>query len=229
MKFLLIPALLVLGITAQAQRHFRLNDASKHFDVRIEVGSCDLGDSGMCSPLIITFYRKHASRAFQTIRLAETIMEDSTPKANVINLYDDQSVINFGDFNFDGAEDVAICDGPNGGYGGPSYQVYLYSSSKQRFVRSPVFTRLAQGVSLGMFTTDKKKKIHYVFLKSGCCWHQTEGYDVYRGHPRKIYEFTEDAMIGDGVVRITTMKLIRGRWRVWMKRAKQSEYYKNDD
>ena len=135
------------------------------------------------------------------------------------------STINFGDFNFDGSDDVAICDGSNGGYGMPSYRVYLYSKTKMRFVYSRSFTRMNYG-GLGMFETDKKKHRHYVFTKSGCCWHQTQGFDVFRGRPRKIYELTESAMYGDGSeVEVTTSKLIRGSWRTWIKHVRYSEYY----
>jgi len=228
MKLLVLTLSVFLTCTIQAQRSFRLNDASRMVDVGIEVGNCDMGDSGTCEPLTVRFFRKNAAKPFQTVRLDRTSMWDSVPKANVINLYDDQSVINFGDYNFDGVKDVAICDGPNGGYGGPSYQVYLYSPRSKRFVHSKAFTKLGQGVNLGMFETDKKKKMHYVYSKSGCCWHQTEGYDVFRGRPRKVYEFTEDALVGDGWVRITTKKFIKGSWRTWEKKAKESEYYKEN-
>jgi hypothetical protein len=144
-------------------------------------------------------------------------MWDSVPKANITRRYDDQSVINFGDFNFDGYEDVAICDGNNGGYGSTSYQVYLYSKRLGRYVHDPAFSELAQGTSLGMFETDEAKKIHYVYSKSGCCEHWTEGYDVPRGKPRKVYEHRTSLIFPDGHYEITTKKLIRGRWRTWVK------------
>ena len=77
------------------------------------------------------------------------------PLVNVTMLYDNQSVVNIGDFNFDGMEDVAICDGPNGSYGGPSYQVYLSSRSAGKFVHNAAFSELGQ--NLGMFEVDKTK------------------------------------------------------------------------
>ncbi len=228
MKTLTFALILFVTVAVQGQRNFRLNDASKKVDVSIDVGKCDRGDSGMCGPVTVRFFRKSSTKPFQRILLDRTSMWNPTPKANVINRYDDQSVINFGDFNLDGAEDVAICDGSNGGYGGPSYQVYIYSVRSKKFVHSKAFTKLGQGMNLGMFETDKKKQMHYVYSKSGCCWHQTEGYDVFRGAPRKIYELTESSSIGDGWVRVITRKFIRGRWRTWEKKAKEREYYKQD-
>src|SRR5687768_5173411 len=117
----LVLAILLTAIPVTAQRQFKLTDASKNVDVGIEVGKCDMGN---CSPLTVTFYRKKAVRSFQTIRIPHTSMWDPIPNVNVTRRYDDQSVINFGDFDFDGVDDVAICDGTNGGYGMPSYQIY---------------------------------------------------------------------------------------------------------
>lgn len=222
-----LPAIFFLAAAVNAQNVFTLKDASKDFDICIDVGTCDSGiHEGLCGPVKIAFFRKNNSKAFQTIRLSKTEMMDPVPKANIILGYDDQSMINFDDFNFDGKEDVAICDGTNGGYGMPSYRVYIYSPSRKRFVYSSAFTKMNEG-GLGMFQTEKRKKRHFVFTKSGCCWHQTQGFDVFRGRPRKVFEFTE-AILGyqPETVEITTSKLVHGKWRTWVKHAKTSEYYK---
>lgn len=226
-NFILLTLLLILVSGAGAQDRFRLNDASKMVDVELDVGDCDDGvHQGRCGPLKVRFFRKNGHRSFQTVILPKTNMWDEVPKANVTRRYDDQSTINFADFNFDGIDDVAICDGTDGGYGMPSYRIYLYSKTRKRFVYSRPFTRMNFG-GLGMFETDRKKKMHFVYTKSGCCWHQTQGFDVFREKPRKIYEFTEDAAYGDASeVTITTAKLIKGRWRTWVKRIKFSDYYK---
>lgn len=226
MKILILSVLsILLATVSPAQNRFRLNDASRVVDVVLDVGKCSEGaDHGRCGPIKVRFFRKNARRSFQTITLPTTDMWDPQPKANVTNRYDDQSVINFDDFNFDGIDDVAICDGTNGGYGMPSYRIYLYSKTQRRFVFSRSFTRMNYG-GLGMFETNSKKKMHFVYTKSGCCWHQTQGFDVYRGKPRMVYELTEDATYQEGLVyergvRITTSKLIRGRWRTWVKYIK---------
>jgi len=218
--------LLVLTVSVGAQERFQLNDASKLVDVTIDVGTCDTVH-GHCGPVSVQLFRKRSKKPFQTIRLPWTIMWESPPPTNVTRLYDEQSILNFGDFNFDGHEDVAICDGDNGGYHATSYRIYLYSPSRKRFVYSRPFTKMNDG-GLGMFQTDKKKHVHFAFFKSTCCWHQTQGFDVYHGRPRKIYEFTEDAAnpATMDTVEITTSKLIKGKWRTWIKHAKVSEYYK---
>ncbi len=75
-----------------------------------------------------------------------------------------------------------------------------------------------------MFEVDKKKKMLYANSKSGCCWHQTEGFAVAGNRPRKIFEETEDATIADEKkVKITTKKFVGGRWRARVKYVKRGE------
>ncbi|MGD9563017.1 MAG: FG-GAP repeat protein [Pyrinomonadaceae bacterium] len=227
MKTIFLIAILLTAIQAESQNRFKLTDASKTVDVQIDVGTCPEPNFDLCGPVTVDLYRKQSKTPFQKLKLARTQMWDREPKANVTRRYDEQSVINFGDFNFDGVEDLAICDGNNGGYGMPSYRVYLYSKAARRFVFSRSFTRMNDG-GLGMFEVNKKKKMLYVYSKSGCCWHQSQGFDVVMGRPRKVYEFTEDAQYGDGSkVTVTTRKLIRGRWRTWVKRVEFSDYYQS--
>jgi hypothetical protein len=210
---------------AAAQKHFKMTNASKAVDVTIDFPRC--ADQDNCGPVNFAFFRKGSSQPFQKIRVASTTMWDIEPNANETNLYDQQSTLNFGDFNFDGSEDVAVSDGNNGGYGGPSYRVYLYSNSSKRYVYSKAFTDLNQDGNLGFFEIDKKKKTLTRYTKDGCCWHQTQMFDVVRGRPRLVYELTEDAMRGDDLVHITTRKLISGRWRSATRKAKIDDYYKD--
>lgn len=217
----LLIAITWCAIGAAAQNKHRFDNASKDFDVELNIGPCD--ENRTCRPLVATFFRKHAKLPFQTIRLPQTAMWDDEPKANATKLYDDQGVINFEDFNFDGVDDVAISDGADGSYGSPTYRVYIYSPIRKRFAFSRPFTRMNDG-GLGMFETDTAKKIHYVFSKSGCCWHRTEGFDVYRGLPRKVYQATDDSAYGDGTkVRTVVRKLVKGRWRTTVRYEKLPE------
>jgi hypothetical protein len=221
MKLFLI--ILVFSVcTINAQEPFRLNDASKQFDVELKIENCPPNTFELCGPLTVRFFSKNRRRSFQTLRLLKTEVWDRVPKANVTRLYDEQSAINVGDFNFDGKDDIAICDGDDGGYHMPSYRVYLYSRSRKRFEYSRAFTRMNDG-GLGMFRTERAKKRHFVFTKSSCCWHQTRGYDVFRGRPRKVYQLTEALRPGSpDIFEITTEKLIRGKWRMWVKRVEVS-------
>jgi hypothetical protein len=131
---------------------------------------------------------------------------------NVNLLYDEQSVVNVGDFNFDGMEDIALCDGANGSYGGPSYRIYLSSRTAGKFIYNRALSKL--GSHLGMFTVDGKNKTLETFDKSGCCWHITERYKVVNNRPAKVFEEVEDATnSGDKGAKVTTKRLVAGRWQ----------------
>lgn len=218
MRTIYIAILILSAVAAASAQHvFTLKDASKYFDIRLTVPECE---DGFCrGEAKFEFLKKNGTRPYQTISLDDTLVQladDGRPPANVSLMYDMQSVVNVGDFNFDGMEDVAICDGSNGSYGGPSYRVYLSDRSKGKFVHNAAFTEL--GSRLGMFRVDAKRKRLRIFDKSGCCWHVTEEYAVAGNRPVKIFVEEEDATIPDDTkVKITTKRFVNGRWRVNVK------------
>lgn len=221
MKKLFIVMLLLTG-TAFGQQKFNITDASKLYDVKLEVAGCD---DGACEgKAAFTLFKKRSKTPFQVFRLPETsftLRDDGSAPANETLLYDMQSALTFGDFNFDGVDDIALCDGRNSGYGGPSYQVYLFTPRTGKFVHNAGLTKLGQE-NLGMFEVDKKRKIISTFSKSGCCWHIAEEYKMVNNRPVKIFEETEDATIpDDSKVKITTKRLVKGRWKTTVKYVKR--------
>lgn len=221
--FYLTCLLLMLCFPVLAQKTFELKDASKYFDIKIKVAKCE---DGFCSgKTSFSFYKKGGTTPYQVINLPDTqiqLDENGNAQANISMLYDNQSAVNIGDFNFDGMEDVAVCDGANGSYGGPSYQVYLSSKSAGKFVYNKAFTDLGQ--HLGMFEIDSKKKVLRIFDKSGCCWHVTEEYSVVGGKPVKVFVEEEDATIADETkVKVTTKTLVKGKWQTKVKYVKREQ------
>jgi len=110
--------------------------------------------------------------------------------------------------------DLALRDGMNGGYGFPSYQVYLFSKADSKFVLSPSFTKLGQYQA--MFDLDPKNKMVYNSTKSGCCFFQTDGYKVVNNNLVKVYEKTTDHTAKGATEdnpKIITKKLIDGKWK----------------
>jgi hypothetical protein len=221
MKKLFILILLLAG-TAFAQEKFEIKDASKTYDVRLAVAKCS---DGTCEGHVtVTLFKKGSTAPAQVFKLADTsfmLENDGTAPVNDMLLYDKQSALNFGDFNFDGVEDLAICDGHNGAYGMPSYQVYLYTPATKRFVRNAGLTKLGQE-NLGMFEVDKERKMISTFSKSGCCWHISEEYKIVNNRPVKVFEEVEDATIPDeSKVKITTKRLVEGKWKTTVKYIKR--------
>lgn len=223
MKKLLIFSVFLLCSTAFGQKTFEVKNASAYFDIKINVAKCE--DSSCTGKASYSFYKKGTTNPYQTINLPDTYIElgdGGAPEVNETLLYDRQSAVNVGDFNFDGMEDVALCDGTNGGYGMPSYRVYLSNRAAKKFVYDAAFSKL--GTQLGMFEVDKTKKVLRVFSKSGCCWHQTEEFAVVANQPKKVFEEIEDATIADETkILVTTKKLINGKWQTTSKKIKREQ------
>lgn len=109
----------------------------------------------------------------------------------------------------------------NGGYGFPSYKVYLHTVTKlnSSLAFSESYTKLGQ--FQGMFEVNKSKFMIFNHSKDGCCFHQTEGYKVinngYMDLLNKVYEHTVEGSTANGadIPEVTTKKLINGKWRTW--------------
>ncbi|MBV9242939.1 MAG: hypothetical protein JO314_13120 [Acidobacteria bacterium] len=222
MKKLTLIFVLVFAGTAISQRTFDIKDASQYFDVKVKVAKCD--DQFCSGRATFSFYKKGGTTPYQVITLPDTNIDisDGGPAVNTTMLYDKQSVIDVGDYNFDGMEDIALCNGTNGAYGMPSYNVYLSNRAAGKFVYSPALSELAHG--LGMFEVLKDKKQLETLNKDGCCWHITERYKVVANRPVKVWEEVEDARGADqSKVKVTTKELVNGRWKTTVKWVKAED------
>ncbi len=223
----IIFVVLLLGINAFGQQKFEIKNAPSSYNIRLEIEKCD-ADGRCAGQQIIRLFRKNQSKPFQIIKLPNTIFYLNESKQLPVNYKqiprDRFSVIYFEDYNFDGLEDLAVQDGYNGGYAGPSYQIYLFSNQSKKFIRSAGFTRLGQSPYFGMFGVDYKKKIIRTFYKSSCCMHYLEEYKVSNNRLKKVTEINEYYNFkGDGMTEIETKKLINGKWRTWVKKVKREE------
>ena len=210
--FLLV---LLLSAPVFAQVRFEKGSASKKYDARIEVESCAEDTCG--GRMKIELFKKASRKPFQVLNLEET--EFALEEAKINNAkrrYDYQSVIFFEDYNFDGVEDLAVRDGNNSAYSGPSYQIYLFSPPRGKFVHSPAFTNLSQSEYLGMFEVDKKKRVLRVASKGGCCMHRTEEFRVVNNRLVKVFEIYEEVEFDEkegSRLRIETSRRVKGRWQ----------------
>ncbi len=225
--FLLITLLLCSAVNLFASETFLLKNASKNYDVKITIAKCE--DDICTGKATVYLHKKNQTQAFQTIQMPEMYLElgkDKKPSANLIELYgENNSGVVFDDFNFDGAEDLALRNGNHGAYDGPSYDILLFSKAADKFARNAALSKLASE-SLGLFMVNKQQKTIETFNKSGCCWHQTVRYSVVNNRPVKTYVFTEDAASGGDKVKLTTEILVKGRWKKTIKTALVKDYYK---
>lgn len=213
------------------QETFRIQKASIEYDLTVQIAKCDAESrktTGLCSgPARISLSRKGARAPFQVLSLRNVEVNEAqlayNPRINKKRrvIYDDEYSFIFGDFNFDGKEDLAICNGRNGGYGAPSYDVYLYNATSNRFVENKWLSRLTQGY-LGLFFIDQKRRQLVALSKSGCCYHETEKYKIANNKPVLVERIIEDATgdAGEGFVVVTTKKLVNGKWIKRVKRER---------
>ncbi len=229
--FLLLAFFTVFAAsTAFGQKTFLLKDASKLYEIKVEIAACE---EDICEGAAkFDLFKKDSPKPFQTISLANGYLElgeDQQPTANLIELYGtNNSGVVFDDFNFDLMEDLAIRNGNEGAYGGPSYTIFVFSKTTNKFVENKSLTALASE-NLGLFSVNAKTKTIETFNKSGCCWHQTTRYSIVNNRPKKVYVFTEDAAGGDGIYMslITETLLKSGKWKKTTKRVKVDDYYKD--
>lgn len=226
--FLTITLLLLFSAgNLFAQEIFLLKNASQTFDVKIKIAECDEDTCEGAATVYVL--KKNQAQILQTIQMPQMFLElgaDKKPTANLIELYGENNIgVVFDDYNFDGAEDLALRNGSDGSYGGPSYDVLLFSKAANKFVADVALTNLASE-NLGLFTVNKKQKTLETFNKSGCCRHQTVRCRVVNNHPVKIYVFTEDAANGGDKVELTTEIRVRGRWQRTTKTVLVKDYYK---
>lgn len=227
-KYFLTIFILAFINISYAEHSFLIKDGSKKYNATLSVETCDSSSCEGKATVTISHKKGNAfSQILPTNEVYFSLNSSQKPSVNIIQLYNEQSPLIFEDFNFDGTEDIAVRNGNNSSYGGPSYDVYVYHSTKMTFVISKELTDLVLD-NLGMFQTDHKRKRLITFSKSGCCWHMKTEYAVVpKKGLLKVYEFEEDATGGGDFMTVTTRKLIANKWVETSKKHKIDEYYKD--
>ena len=223
--------------SARAAETLKIQNVSTKYDLEVQMDACgggesqDDGDANRCSgPARVRVFRKGSKSPFQTLRLPNVELYKDTAafspesSAKPRGLYAEEYSFVFDDFNFDRQEDLAVCNGRDSGYGGPSYTVFLFDGRAGMFVENRRLSRLAEGQYLGLFFVDPKKKTLTAYSKGGCCYHETEVYKVVRDRPVLVEKVIEDATswggAPEGFVLVTTRKRVGARWVVTKKKQK---------
>ncbi|HEX8559585.1 MAG TPA: hypothetical protein VF668_15890 [Pyrinomonadaceae bacterium] len=225
-----VMTLLLGARAASGQETFDVRGALRAYDLKVTMGDCGDEPEVKCSgPARVRVFKKGArpSPPLQTLDLPNVEVYRDTAEYNPATspgrraLYAEEYSFVGEDFNFDGLEDLAVCNGRNGGYGGPSYTVFLFDRRSGRFAESRALSRLNEGEYLGLFSRDPKRKRLTTLSKSGCCYHETEVYSVVNNRPVLVEEVIEDATgAGEGSVLVTTRRKVKGRWVVNRRREK---------
>jgi len=223
MKYKFFYLLNILGTLCWAQNHFELNEISENYHVSIDIATCNEKECFGKSSFILM--DKKASKKFPVftsenftfaierdlLNLKETEFDNEPP-----------SLI-FGDFNFDGFEDVALI---NRSSENATYDIYIFDSIQKQFSMNQGMTTLIKENS-AMFTVDSERKRVVIHLKSGCCLHITKEYNVIpEREPVKVYEFEEDTRNPETVI-TKKSEFIDYKWFTKITRYPREVYYKN--
>ncbi|MDV7698123.1 hypothetical protein N6B72_14440 [Chryseobacterium soli] len=215
-----------LGVVVWGQNHFEVNASSKKYNVIINVENCDTDQCKGKATIDVLDKNNKKIQSLTSEDLVFRINENQKPVSGTnIRLDADQSPLVFGDFNFDGTEDVAVRNGNMGNYGSASHDVYVFNSTKKQFVLSKELTELAT-VNMDMFETDAKRKRLIAYGKSGCCRIFTTEYTVIPNKGLdKVFEKIEDTS-EEETVQVTTKEKVNNKWVTKTKKYTVKEYYK---
>ncbi|MBK8808459.1 MAG: hypothetical protein IPO21_18240 [Bacteroidales bacterium] len=218
--------LLIISNVCFGQKNFIINDGSQNYIAEVTIENCNYENCEGAG--IIKLIDKTTNNHFQTFNSEELNIYYDNIQIDTIKVmlpYNEQSLLIFNDFNFDGAEDLAIANGNNGSYGATTYNVYIYNVTKKQFDWSEELTNLTTE-NLGMFKIDSERKRLISYSKSGCCWHLTSEYEI--ALPSilvLVYELEEDASL-DKYVKVTTRKWVSNKWVSKTRKYKMNRYYK---
>jgi hypothetical protein len=219
------------NVASSKEVEYRLNRTSTRYDFVIYLvpDGHKAGElEGYCeSPGKVVVFRKGSRRPLQTIAMRNIFVSfksNGEPLTNSAPLYDNQGVINIGDFNFDGHEDFAVQNGNHGPYGLPTYDVYLFSTVSNRFELSRPLTQLIEQ-SLGFFEVDSIHKHLVTREKSGAVYHVMTAYAVIHDRPVPISRLIEDGRKAPGYIYVTNEHLVNGKWRRSVRRYDEAAYY----
>lgn len=111
------------------------------------------------------------------------------------------------DMNGDGHDDIALWTGAKGGYGGASYDIFLFDSVQDTYAKSHAFSDLTIG-RLGLFEIVDGKIVTH--SKSGCCIHTEEIFSIENKEPVLVERIVEDATGGVDPPKRTVSRRVNG-------------------
>ncbi|UHO39397.1 hypothetical protein H5J24_04620 [Chryseobacterium capnotolerans] len=219
-----ISAFLLLGPLCFGQYQFEVKDASKNYNAIIHINNC-FDDQCMEKGTVELFDNKNSK--VQTFTSDNLVLHlgkgQRLQRGKMIPLAKEQSPLIFGDFNFDGTEDLAIRNGNMGNYSSASYDVYVFNSTRMAFVKSKELTELGSD-NFDFFETDPVRKRIITFGKDGCCRLFTTEFEVIPNKGLdKVLEKEEDSS-EEGYVKVIIKEKKNNKWTTRTKVYPSDQY-----
>lgn len=207
------------------QYKFLAPNASNQYDAKVFVNDYDKNIcSGKGTIIIYDKVTNHEVQSFHSEDLIFTLNEKQNGKLGWLELGKYQSPMIFGDFDFDGNEDIAVRNGTNSESNSPTYDIYLYKSA-DNFVLDPQLTKLAR-TYMGMFLVDKANKQLSVEQEVGCCVHKTIHFQLDdKLQWIEVSSVIEDLSVTDYVT-VITQAIVDGKIKRTVEKFKTKDYYK---
>lgn len=227
-NFFIICTLTFSANIALAQFKFLAPNASDQYKAKIIVANgANRTYGGKATIILYDKIEEKEIQIFSSPELDFSLTEKQITYTDWLELGKYQTPLVFGDFNFDGLEDLAIRNGSKGAYESPSYDVYL-ASKGNKFILDKGLTKLASE-NLGMFSIDKKSKLISIEQKDGRLYHKTINYafDAKKGL-KEVSFVIEDATIGDDVI-VIKQKIVGGKTERNIQKFKIKDYYTEED
>src|SRR5690554_4089275 len=196
MKYLIILLLTTLAfrVSAQDELPIKINDFSDKYEATIHLNKDNKIVEGRYEDYVPKYILQIVD-TYQSKIVVEAYLNElpshlpgQMDSENGIP-YDSQSVFLYKDYNFDNIKDLALMNGYNSCYGGPSFDIYL--AENDNFIYSSSFSYLSNEYC-GMFQVNTENNTLHATLKSGCCWHQFTDFKVINNEPKpvKITEYS---------------------------------------
>jgi hypothetical protein len=125
------------------------------------------------------------------------------------------------DLNFDHIKDLIFYTGNNGSYMSQTFDYYIFNPDKNKFIFNKQLTEIGSGMGIEIDTINKRI---LSFQKSGCCWHQQEGYVFKKDSLILVKKMTIDEMEV-----VTIEQNINGKWHKTQKKVSEFKIKEGSD
>ncbi|QTD35583.1 XAC2610-related protein [Pseudomonas fluorescens] len=218
-RLLFLSCLLASASATAAPLACQLSDPAQKYLIDVMVAQPPL-KSFDAAPAQIVVRDKASGEVLQRIDSAD--VSDLIPAGDTAPALrcDEQRLMVFADFNFDGEQDLAVRNGNEGGYAAASYDIYLADPSSPVLVLDKGLSALTREPQLGLFEIDPSTRHLKTRSKSGCCWRQSATWALQGNSPVKVAEKIEvkqapsegSPLMPAGYTDITDRTLKDGKW-----------------
>lgn len=185
MKSILYLLILMASIAFSQQKLLVLDiNGIGIYRAKVEIKECK--HDNCSSQAVISIFDQNDKRIIhsRTEKEISGLFYDEMIKVNSQQIsYEDQGLIVYEDFNFDGIKDLAIADGNYSCNDSMAFAVFINQNGK--FIHSKEFSALTTNYC-GIFQADAISQRIYTSRKNGCCHYQFSEFGIENNLPKQL-------------------------------------------